>query len=110
MQLQNNNTNIQTKNKNNLKYFLHYNYKFFCLIIENEKTNIKTRAILPTTSCTEVKTTAIVEHIASSSDAVVECVQTRNYHSINYDNSLVRTSNFSLDIVVDSVRDLERLQ
>ena len=29
LQLQNNDPNIQTKNKNDLKYFLYYNYKFF---------------------------------------------------------------------------------
>ena len=43
------------------------------LIIENEKTNVKTRAILPTTSCPEVATTTIEEHVTSSSDAVVVC-------------------------------------
>ena len=29
LQLQNNDPNIQTKNKNDLKYFLYYNYNFF---------------------------------------------------------------------------------
>ena len=29
LQLQNNDPNIQTKNKNDLKYFLYYNYKIF---------------------------------------------------------------------------------
>ena len=43
----------------------------FCLIIEDEQTNTKARAILPTTSCTEVATTTIEEHITSSSNAVV---------------------------------------
>ena len=43
------------------------------LIIDNELTNIKTRAILSTRSCTEVATRTIEEHITSSSDAVVVC-------------------------------------
>ena len=29
LQIQNNDPNIQTKNKNDLKYFLYYNYKIF---------------------------------------------------------------------------------
>ena len=29
LQLQNNDPNTQTKNKNDLKYFLYYNYKIF---------------------------------------------------------------------------------
>ena len=29
LQLQNNDSNTQTKNKNDLKYFLYYNYKIF---------------------------------------------------------------------------------
>ena len=43
----------------------------FCLIIENELTNIKARAIFPTRSCTDVATTTLEEHITRSSDVVV---------------------------------------
>ena len=56
------------------------------------------RKTASTTSCTEMTTTTTEEIITSSSDAVAVSPN-RNYHSINYDNSLVRTSNFSLDIV-----------
>ena len=69
LQLQNNDPKLQTKNKNDLKYLLYYNYK----IMDNELTNTKTRAILPTTSCTEVTTRTTEEHITSSSDVVVVC-------------------------------------
>ena len=42
------------------------------------------------------------------------CVQARSYHSINYENSLVRASNFWVDIVMEVLLKilvlLERLQ